>query len=185
MPDATGLELIAQELREAEAGSVLDTVFFRDRAALLVAPAAVPATLQRLRAWWCLDAEKLFDSERVREVVEERRQVVVAVGDHHGLLPAQRLGLLLDPGVEVADHGLDPAHLLAVQVDDETQHPVRRRMVRTEVDGEKLAAERPLLAGLGQRDALSDRAGFGHALSGAVCHISCSSENSTGSPPTG
>ena len=49
MPDATGLELIAQELREAEAGSVIDTVFFRDRAALLVAPAAVPATLQRLR----------------------------------------------------------------------------------------------------------------------------------------
>jgi NADH-quinone oxidoreductase subunit C len=50
MPDATGLELIAQELRDADAGSVLDTVFFRDHAALLVAPAAVPATLQQLRA---------------------------------------------------------------------------------------------------------------------------------------
>ena len=42
MPDATGLELIAQELREADADAVLDTVFFRDHAALLVAPAAVP-----------------------------------------------------------------------------------------------------------------------------------------------
>src|SRR5918995_1676222 len=49
MPDATGLELIAQELREADAGSVLDTVFFRDHAALLVPPAAVPATLASLR----------------------------------------------------------------------------------------------------------------------------------------
>jgi NADH-quinone oxidoreductase subunit C len=49
MPDATGLELIAQELRDADSGSVLDTVFFRDRAALVVAPAAVPATLQFLR----------------------------------------------------------------------------------------------------------------------------------------
>jgi NADH-quinone oxidoreductase subunit C len=49
MPDATGLELIAQDLREADAGSVLDTVFFRDHAALLVAPAAVPATLRHLR----------------------------------------------------------------------------------------------------------------------------------------
>ena len=49
MPDATGLELIAQELRDADADSVLDTVFFRDHAALLVAPAAVPATLQHLK----------------------------------------------------------------------------------------------------------------------------------------
>ena len=45
MPDATGLELIAQELRDADADAVLGTVFFRDHAALLVAPAAVPATL--------------------------------------------------------------------------------------------------------------------------------------------
>ena len=49
MPDATGLELIAQELRDAGADGVLDTVFFRDQAALLVAPAAVPATLEHLR----------------------------------------------------------------------------------------------------------------------------------------
>jgi len=50
VPDATGLELIAQELRDADADAVLDTVFFRDRAALLVAPRSVPATLQSLRA---------------------------------------------------------------------------------------------------------------------------------------
>jgi NADH-quinone oxidoreductase subunit C len=49
VPDATGLELLAQELREADAESVLDTSFFRDRAAVLVAPAAVPATLEHLR----------------------------------------------------------------------------------------------------------------------------------------
>jgi NADH-quinone oxidoreductase subunit C len=49
MPDATGLELIAQELREADADAVLGTVFFREQAALLVAPAAVPATLAHLR----------------------------------------------------------------------------------------------------------------------------------------
>ena len=50
MPDATGLELIAQELREADEGAELSTSFFRDQAALLVAPRAVPATLERLRA---------------------------------------------------------------------------------------------------------------------------------------
>ena len=35
MPDATGLELIAQELRDRDEGSVLDTVYFRDHAAVL------------------------------------------------------------------------------------------------------------------------------------------------------
>ena len=49
MPDATGLELIAQELRDREGDAVLDTVFFRDRAAVLVSPASVPATLAHLR----------------------------------------------------------------------------------------------------------------------------------------
>jgi NADH-quinone oxidoreductase subunit C len=49
VPDATGLELIAQELRDADAGAVIDTSYFRDQAALLVAPEAVPGTLQRLR----------------------------------------------------------------------------------------------------------------------------------------
>ena len=49
MPDATGLELIAQELRDRDADGVLDTVFFRERAAVLVAPGSVPATLEALR----------------------------------------------------------------------------------------------------------------------------------------
>ena len=49
MPYATGLELIAQKLRDTDAESVLDSVFFRDQAALIVAAAAVPATLQHLK----------------------------------------------------------------------------------------------------------------------------------------
>jgi len=49
VPDATGLELIAQELRKRDDQSVLDTVFFRDRAAVLVAPQSVPVTLAHLR----------------------------------------------------------------------------------------------------------------------------------------
>jgi len=48
VPDATGLELIAQELRDA-GGGVLDTVYFRDQAALLVEPESVPSTLEHLR----------------------------------------------------------------------------------------------------------------------------------------
>ena len=45
MPDATGLELIAQDLGE----DVVDTVFFRDKAALEVAPGAIRQTLATLR----------------------------------------------------------------------------------------------------------------------------------------
>jgi len=49
VPDATGLELIAQELRGRDEQSVLDTVFFREQAAVLVRPESVPATLAQLR----------------------------------------------------------------------------------------------------------------------------------------
>jgi NADH-quinone oxidoreductase subunit C len=50
VPDATGLELLAQELRvSVNESSVTDTVFFRGRAMLVVAPPAIRATLAHLR----------------------------------------------------------------------------------------------------------------------------------------
>jgi NADH-quinone oxidoreductase subunit C len=45
VPDATGLELIGQELGDA----VLDTVFFRGRGTLLVEPASIRTVLAHLR----------------------------------------------------------------------------------------------------------------------------------------
>jgi NADH-quinone oxidoreductase subunit C len=45
VPDATGLELIRQELGEP----VLDTVFFRDRATLIIDPPSIRGVLARLR----------------------------------------------------------------------------------------------------------------------------------------
>jgi NADH-quinone oxidoreductase subunit C len=50
VPDATGLELIAQQLREADSESILGTVFFRNQATLEVSPTRVRAVLERLRA---------------------------------------------------------------------------------------------------------------------------------------
>jgi NADH-quinone oxidoreductase subunit C len=50
VPDATGLELLAQELTEADATSVLGTLYFRDKGALIVSPAKIVDTLERLRA---------------------------------------------------------------------------------------------------------------------------------------
>ncbi|HLH65576.1 MAG TPA: NADH-quinone oxidoreductase subunit C [Solirubrobacteraceae bacterium] len=49
MPDATGLELIAHELREREADSIIGTEFAHRRAVLLVAPRSVLGVLAALR----------------------------------------------------------------------------------------------------------------------------------------
>jgi NADH-quinone oxidoreductase subunit C len=49
VPDATGLELLAQDLREAHADAVVDTLHFRDKATLIVEPAAIVEVLRFLR----------------------------------------------------------------------------------------------------------------------------------------
>ena len=49
MPDAPGLELLAQDLRETDADAVVDTSYFRDKAALEVAPDSVRTVLAALR----------------------------------------------------------------------------------------------------------------------------------------
>jgi NADH-quinone oxidoreductase subunit C len=50
VPDATGLELIAQDIRDADPEAVLDTVYFRERATLIVNPKAVKPVLEALRS---------------------------------------------------------------------------------------------------------------------------------------
>jgi NADH-quinone oxidoreductase subunit C len=49
VPDATGLELTAHELRELDADSIFDTVFHRDRATLIANPAKVHLVLEHLK----------------------------------------------------------------------------------------------------------------------------------------
>jgi len=49
VPDATELELTAQELREIDSESIIDTNFQRDRATLVVEPSRIRAVLEHLR----------------------------------------------------------------------------------------------------------------------------------------
>jgi NADH-quinone oxidoreductase subunit C len=49
VPDATGLELIAQDLRASHPDAVLDTIRFRGQATIEVAPARVRDVLELLR----------------------------------------------------------------------------------------------------------------------------------------
>ncbi len=50
MPDATGLELTAQEVRECDDESILGTVFSRGRATLIANPARITLVLEQLRS---------------------------------------------------------------------------------------------------------------------------------------
>ncbi len=49
MPDPTGLELLAQELRDADADSVIDTLHFRGKGTIIVEPTRINEVLQLLR----------------------------------------------------------------------------------------------------------------------------------------
>jgi NADH-quinone oxidoreductase subunit C len=49
VPDATGLELLAQELRDADAESVVDTLHFRGKGTIVVRADAIGEVLERLR----------------------------------------------------------------------------------------------------------------------------------------
>ena len=50
MPDATGLELLAQELRDADDASIVGTLFFRNKGVLIVNPPSIRDVLAQLRA---------------------------------------------------------------------------------------------------------------------------------------
>ena len=49
MPDATGLELLAQDLRDADPDAVLDTVYYRDRATIIIDAERIGPVLEFLR----------------------------------------------------------------------------------------------------------------------------------------
>jgi NADH-quinone oxidoreductase subunit C len=49
VPDATGLELLARELRDTDPDIVRDTEFFREKAALHIDPPAIGSVLEFLR----------------------------------------------------------------------------------------------------------------------------------------
>jgi NADH-quinone oxidoreductase subunit C len=49
VPDATGLELLAGELRDADADAVLGTLYFRDKGAIDVAPSRIREVLRFLK----------------------------------------------------------------------------------------------------------------------------------------
>ncbi len=109
-----------------------------------------------LRALWCLHTEQFLHTEAVRRLVEDRRQVVHPGDERGALRPVPVLGVLLDPGVQVADDHPRLGDRLALQVEDEPKYAVRGRVLWTHVDDEaflggEVAGERRLPVAAGDR----------------------------------
>jgi hypothetical protein len=96
---------------------------------------------QDLAALGDLETHQLLDPEREPDVVRHRREVVGPVGEGDDLIVLAVLTQLLEAGVEIADVRNHPDHRLAVQLDHQPQHAVRRRVLGTDVDQHVLGAE--------------------------------------------
>ena len=81
-----------------------------------------------------LDPEQLLHGQAVGGLVEERGQVVHAGHEGDALDPGAELDRLLDAGVQVADHRLEVDDLLALELDDQPQHPVGGGVLGAHVD---------------------------------------------------
>src|SRR5581483_4688789 len=94
-----------------------------------------------LRARWRFHVDQGFDRLAVAQPVGDGRNIVHAidVGREHRVGAA--FADLLDTAVQVADHALGAEHLLAVELQDDAQHTVRRRMLRAHVEDELVGIE--------------------------------------------
>jgi len=81
-----------------------------------------------------LDAKELLDRPHVGELVGDGAQVVEAVGVGQHLGPGLALADLLQRAVQIADVDVRVLHELAVEAQDNAQHPVRTGVLGPHVD---------------------------------------------------
>ncbi len=91
------------------------------------------------------DVQQLFDRFAVSQAVRDRGDIVHAihVGIEHRV--GAMLGNLLHAAMEVADDALGAQNLFAVELEDDAQHAVRGRVLRTHIDDEFVGIEEGLL----------------------------------------
>ena len=82
------------------------------------------------------DAEQTLDRERVGVLLVHRRDVVEPVEIGHVLQIGARLHQLLGAAMQEADMRIDAFDHFAVELENEPQNAMRRRMLRPEVDRE-------------------------------------------------
>jgi hypothetical protein len=87
-----------------------------------------------------LDPEQPLDAHGVDGLVVERGEVVHPRAERDALRPVAELHVLLDAGVQVADAAAGLGDHLAVELEDEPQDAVGRRVLRAHVDDDALVA---------------------------------------------
>jgi hypothetical protein len=118
-----------------------------------------------------LDVEQPLDAEAVGQLVVERREVVHPGAERDALDPGAELHVLLDARVQVADAAPGLGHRLTLELEDQPEHAVGRRVLGAHVDDDPLVTlvgdpghdGVPVLPGDGE-----DPAAGGLALRGAV-----------------
>ena len=83
-----------------------------------------------------VDAEQLLDREAEGVLLVHRRDVVEPVEIRDRLQVGLVLDQLLGAAMQQPDMRIDALDHLAVELQHQAQHAVRRRMLRPEVDGE-------------------------------------------------
>ena len=94
-------------------------------------------------------AHQLLGGEDERHLVGEAAEPVDAVDERRDLRVRADLGELLVAAVHVAGRRVGPHDLLAVEADDDPQRAVRRRVLRTDVEGHPLGLELDVEARVG------------------------------------
>jgi hypothetical protein len=94
-----------------------------------------------LRARRHLDVQETLHGAAVAEVLGNRRDVVEPVGQRLDHRVGAMLAELLDTAVQVADDRPHLGDLLTVQLQQKTEHPVGRGVLRPHVDFHLLGAE--------------------------------------------
>ena len=88
-----------------------------------------------------LDFHQLLDGLAIAEVVGGGRHVIHPVGQQDDLGPVPIFAEFLDTAVDVPHHDIDVLHSLAVESQDQTQDPMRARVLRAHVEHELVGIE--------------------------------------------
>ena len=81
-----------------------------------------------------LKPEQLFDRQTVAKIIRERTEIIDSICERHHLLIKLRLAGLLDAGVQVTDVRHHPHHRFTINLKDQAQHAVCRRVLRPHVE---------------------------------------------------
>ena len=90
-------------------------------------------------------AQQFLDCQRVHQIVDHVRQIVDTIGERYNLLPGPRLALLFDSRMKKSDIRIGPHDRFAVKFQQHPKHAVRRRVLRTHVQGHATALRGGLL----------------------------------------